>query len=110
MGIQNNLKAAFGLNESSLVREIQRDALEEALSASALMRKARLAANKLGLSEFQQWISNESDGYQGTLCSNLPRYRHIGVSPKFFNPYRGWCPIIIEDQQIYDLCHTGFLY
>src|SRR5262249_40080328 len=29
---------------------------------------------------------------------------------RFFNPYRGWCPIIIQDDRLYEVCHTSYLF
>ena len=109
MTLHDNL-ASLGLSKSSIVREIQRDLIEESLSTSAILRKARLTAKKLDLRDFLQWIINESDGYKNIRAVDLPSYRRIAVIPKFFNPYNGWCPIFIEDKQIYELCRTGYAH
>lgn len=84
------------LFKNSIVREIQSEILADEAQLSNILRKARLAARKLDLAEFEKWISNESDGYRDTAWIDLPDYRRIGATPRFFNPYRGWCPIIIR--------------
>jgi hypothetical protein len=109
MTFQDQVAAKLGLSKSSIVREIQRDLLEETVGVSNTLRKARLAAKKLDLKEFSEWISNESDGYKCAI-DDLPKYRKIPIIPKFFNPYNGWRPIFIEDPQIYELCHTGYVF
>ncbi|KIZ33077.1 MULTISPECIES: hypothetical protein [Rhodopseudomonas] len=96
------LQRLFG---NSIVREIQSDLLADSTVLSNVLRKARLAARKLDLAKFEKWIASESDGYKNTTWNDLPKYRTIGAIPRFFNPYRGWCPIIIEDPQLYELCH-----
>jgi AbiTii len=109
MTFHEKVAVKLGLSNGSIIREIQRDLLEESVSVSAVLRKARLAAKKLGLKEFSEWIGNEADGYK---CSNdaLPKYRKVPIAPKFFNPYNGWRPIIIEDPDIYEIYHTGYLF
>jgi AbiTii len=101
------LQKLFG---NSIVREIQNELLADKAPLSSILRKARLAARKLDLAEFEKWISSESDGYKNTSWNDLPEYRKIGATPRFFNPYRGWCPIIIEDPQLYEFCHTVPLF
>lgn len=95
---------------NSIIREIQSELISDKVSVSNILRKARLTARKLDLNEFEKWIINESDGYKDTTANNLPDYRKIGCVPRFFNPYRGWCPIIIEDKRLYELCHTSYLF
>ena len=94
------------LFSNSIVHEIQSEILAGKVPLSNILRKARLAARKLDLGDFEKWISNESDGYKNTAWDDLPEYRKISATPRFFNPYRGWCPIVIEDPQLYDLCHS----
>ena len=50
---------------SSLVLELQRDAIDPSVSPLNLLRKALIVARKLGIVEFQQWIELELNGYNG---------------------------------------------
>lgn len=108
--IVEDRRMLFGKNDNSIIREIQGELLAESVSVAGILRKARLAARKLDLQDFEKWIANESDGYKNTATEDLPDYRKIGCVPRFFNPYRGWCPIIVEDRQMYELCHTSYLF
>ena len=54
-----------------------------------------LVSHKLQLTEFEKWIKNELNGYTNT--DDLPVFRkNIKGKLKFFNPFRGWCPIQFE--------------
>ena len=77
---------------SSLVLELQRDALEASVTVLALLRKALVVARKLNIQEFQHWTQNELDGYPEG--SELPQYRFMYGELKARNPVRGWIPII----------------
>ncbi len=104
------MSALFSKLNNSIVREIQSEILSDDVRVANIVRKARLAARKLDLKDFEKWLIKESDGYKGIPVDEMPDYRKIGAIPRFFNPYRGWCPIIVEDEKIYELCHTTFLY
>ena len=110
MALDERLASRLGLGSNSLIREIQRDLVEGSASVSVVLRKARLAAKKLDLQEFLRWIEQEADGYRSGSVDDLPKYRSVSIEPKFFNPYRGWCPIIIQNDRLYELCHSGFLH
>ncbi len=56
-----------------IVIELQREALEDNISIESLMRKAYLVARKLNLTEFEEWINQEQNGYKG----QVPEYRYI---------------------------------
>jgi hypothetical protein len=78
---------------SSLVLELQRDALTSSISILVLLRKALVVARKLNIQEFQLWIEKELNGYPEK--SELPQYRFIFGELKALNPYRGWIPVIV---------------
>jgi len=78
---------------TSLVLELQADALNKSVQASDLLRKAYVVAQKLNFSAFRQWIEKELNGY----ASDLPEYRLTTGQIKAWNPYRGWIPIVFED-------------
>ena len=80
---------------SSVVIELQREALDRSVRVSDLLRKALVVARKLGLREFQTWIENELNG-----CSkgdDVPEYREMSGEVRGWNPLRGWIPIIFKD-------------
>lgn len=74
-----------------MVLELERDALDEDVSIEVLLRKAYLVARKLKLTDFEEWINNEQNGYEG----EVPEYRMIGGEYKALNPYRGWIPVVL---------------
>lgn len=84
----------------SLVRELQRDALNPSTSILFLLRKALVVAKKLNIKEFQDWVEKELNGYPNEL--ELPKYRFMFGELKAFNPYIGWIPVEIP-LQIHDL-------
>ncbi|MBD2072675.1 hypothetical protein H6F86_01980 [Phormidium sp. FACHB-592] len=81
---------------SSLVLELQEDALDTSVTVLSLLRKALVVARKLKIQEFQHWIQNELDGYPEGL--ELPQYRFMYGELKAYNPVHGWVPVIIAPE------------
>ena len=79
---------------ASLVRDLQRDALNQSISVVELLQKSLVVATKLKQDDFRAWVQLELDGYKDT---DVPSYRVVHGSPKVFNPYRGYQPLIFED-------------
>ncbi len=77
---------------SGIVLELQREALDETVSTESLLRKAYLVAKKLKLEEFEDWLSQEQNGYVG----QIPEYRSIRGEIKAWNPYHGWIPVVMS--------------
>lgn len=75
-----------------IVIELQREALDEKIFIESLMRKAYLVARKLNLKEFEEWISQEQNGYK----QEVPEYRNIAGEIKAWNPYHGWIPMVLS--------------
>jgi hypothetical protein len=48
---------------TSLVEELQKDALNSSVSVLDLLRKALVVATKLNIDEFKEWIELELKGY-----------------------------------------------
>ena len=59
---------------SSLIEELQRDALDSSVQVADLLRKALVVATKLKLDEFRQWAERELEGYDKV---DLPSYREF---------------------------------
>jgi len=82
---------------SSLVLELQADALDPSASVLNLLRKALVVAKKLGVQEFQTWIELELAGYNGTP---IPEYRSIRGQLRAWNLYHGWQPIVTDNRDL----------
>jgi len=80
---------------SSVVIELQREALDRNVRVSDLLRKVLVVAKKLNLQKFQAWVEKELNGYGTT--EDIPDYRMISGQIRAWNPYRGWIPLIFED-------------
>lgn len=80
---------------SSLVEELQRDALDGEVDVSDLLRKAYAVAVKLKLAKFKAWVSAELNGYK----EDLPTYRVIHGVLRAWNPYNGWIPVMFESSR-----------
>jgi hypothetical protein len=93
---------------SSIVLELQRDALNPAISVLSLLRKAYVVARKLNIKQFQEWIDSELDGYKE---QPIPEYRSVRGQLRAWNPYHGWHQIVADDHrllEIYeDLCNCS---
>jgi len=79
---------------SSVVVELQRDALDRNVHPSDLLRKALVIARKLDLKEFQEWIDKELNGYGSSV--KVPAYREVTGQIRGWNPYHGWVPVIFS--------------
>lgn len=75
-----------------IVVQLQAEALDERVDIETLLRKAYLVARKLQLKDFENWISNEQNGY----TDKVPDYRVIGGEIQAWNPYHGWIPIVFS--------------
>ncbi|WP_122429425.1 hypothetical protein [Pseudomonas viridiflava] len=78
----------------SLVLDLQRDVLDRTIHITDLLRKALLVSRKLKITDIEEWLSDELNGYQG---KPVPNYRVVGGELKGFNPYRGWIPMMLGD-------------
>lgn len=80
---------------SSLVLELQRDALDKSVSTTDLLRKALVVARKLKVTDLVDWLTNELNGYPEG--ADVPEYRKLHGELKVHNPYHGWVPLIMAD-------------
>lgn len=81
----------------SLVLRLQKKCLDSKESLQDLLREALLISTKLKLNDFKTWINFELKGYDS---KKVPDYREITTTLKFRNPYRGWIPAIINNEEI----------
>lgn len=86
---------------SSLVLELQREAVDSKVLVSDLLRKALIVARKLKIKEFEKWILLELNGYKD---DDIPSYRLLRGEIKSFNSYNGiWCPVIFSKSEYAEL-------
>lgn len=82
----------------SIVLDLQKEILSPNCNIVNVLRKAHLIAVKLKLSDFDQWIQYELNGYPDE--ESCPEYRKVRGILKYLNQYYGWYPIIIPNNEI----------
>lgn len=92
----------------SLIIELQKSSIDSECDILSLLRKSYLVARKLGITDFQDWVTNELNGYNE--YDGIPDYRTITGTLKGFKPYRGWMPVIITDQELEKIISTHKLH
>ena len=83
---------------TSLIEQLQADALNGSAPITDLLRKAKTAAAKLKAEGFSAWIELELTGYPAGVAG--PEYRRVPAELKFHNPFHGWRPIIGSSHQL----------
>lgn len=83
---------------TGLVEQLQADALNEAVSVSTLLRKVKVAAVKLQLSDTVEWADNELNGYD----EKVPPYRVMGGRCMGLDAWGRW-KLVGGDPKIVDL-------
>lgn len=86
---------------AGLVLELQGEAMDEKVPASAVLRKALAVSRKLGLKDMESWLSEELNGY--APGAEVPEYRKFQGSLKVWNPYHGWQPLYFAKPEDSDL-------
>lgn len=80
---------------TSLVLELQRDALDKSVGTADLLRKAVVVARKLKVTDLVEWLSHELNGYPEG--KDVPEYRSLRGELKVHNPFHGWIPLLMQD-------------
>ena len=88
---------------TSIVLELQKEAMSSSSKVTDLLRKSLVVARKLKIKEFEEWITQEMNGYKLSSINEIPNYREIRGHIQHFNPYHGWSPVIIKDEKVVDL-------
>jgi hypothetical protein len=84
---------------SSIILELQDEALDREVRISDLLRKALLVARKLSLLDFHEWVEKELQGYpEGS--QDIPDYRGVVGQVRAWNPYQGWKPVVFKDPEL----------
>ncbi len=86
---------------TSIVLELQRDALNREVPISDLLRKAFVVAKKLKITEFENWVTHELNGYEN--AEDIPKYRQVNGKVQVWNLYHGWQPVIFQDHKTEEL-------
>lgn len=86
---------------AGIVIELQQEILKQDCDVVNILRKAHVIASKLQLNEFDTWILHELNGYPDQ--NSCPEYRQIRGVLKAFNPYNGWIPTNITNQELEDM-------
>ena len=82
-----------------LVLELQKDALDNSINITDLVRKALVVARKLKITELLDWAISELNGYH--TGADVPQYRRLAGEVRYFDPYRGeWCPVLFSDEEL----------
>ena len=82
-----------------MVMQLQKDAIENNVSVESLLRRAKVIATKLNQIVDLEWIEHELSGYENIPSEEIPSYRQLIGSPKYYNPYHGWYPIVFENDE-----------
>lgn len=82
----------------TLVHDLQRKAIDQSVPISDLLRMAYMVAVKLNLTDFEQWLNNELNGYRD--ANDLPDYRSITGFMRSYNPYHGWRDVTVKDKRL----------
>jgi hypothetical protein len=83
---------------SSLVLELQQEAMDPRTGVRDLLRKASVVATKLNIEELQDWVERELHGYK--TSDQIPEYRSLNGQVKVYNPYHGWQPLIFANPEV----------
>lgn len=87
---------------TGLVLELQRDAYNQEIRVSTLLRKALAISKKLGIVEIENWLNKELNGY--LTQDEIPKYRIIYGDVKAWNSYRNsWIPTCLPNAEIEEL-------
>ncbi|MBA2876366.1 AbiTii domain-containing protein [Thermaerobacillus caldiproteolyticus] len=90
----------------SLVRDLQKQAMDSSIPITDLLRNAYVVAKKLKIKEFEKWTNLELNGYKD---NNVPDYRIIQGQIKAFNPYYGWIPVFIDNTKLTKALQIGVI-
>ena len=85
---------------SSLVLELQADAINREVSCSDLLRKALVVSKKLEVDSIENWLYQELNGYSDSSNDKIPDYRIVRGQVKALNPYHGYQPVYFENRKV----------
>ena len=86
---------------SSLLEQLEKEALDTEVTVSALLRRALVVATRLQVPELVDWVKQELHGYPEN--GEAPEYRHVRGAFSAVHPYRGIIPAFMDDPHKADL-------
>jgi hypothetical protein len=90
-----------------LVLQLEAECLDSKISILEVMRKALVVARKLSLTDTEDWITKELNGYKNG--DKAPAYRLVTGQIRAWNPYHGWIPVIVTDSEYADTMSKCFV-
>jgi len=90
-----------------LIEQLQEEALDPKVALSDLLRKAKLCAVKLGLSDAATWVDHELNGYPAGV--KLPVYRQLQGSAQYRTLFHGWLPLRFSDAQMNEMLSRALM-
>ena len=82
-----------------LVEQIQREASDNSVSVTQLLRHVKMASSKLKLPAVEGWVEHELRGYPNE--HKVPRYRVLGGTPMAHSVFHGWRMMALgSDEQV----------
>ncbi len=76
----------------SLVLELQKEAMDDKVQVSALLRKAKVVAAKLQRTDIDEWLQKETQGYMEN--DSTPAYRKLPAEIQALDPAtQVWMPV-----------------
>lgn len=81
---------------SSIVLELQAEAMSHSGSVLSLLRMTTVVSTKLGIKEVREWVRLEMQGYPNY---SVPDYRQFTGHLKALNPFHGWQPVAFQDEK-----------
>lgn len=94
---------------SKQFEELRRELFKSDCDVVLALRLAHTIAKKNKMNDFDMWIQNELNGYKCTTKA-LPDYRKIKGNIKALNPFYGWIPYVIEDNELENLFSTATMF
>lgn len=85
---------------SSIVLELQHEALDGTIRVSTLLKKALLVATKLNQKDFINWIDTEIGGFKAG--QEIPPYRQLSGTLKAKN-FGRWIPVVMNSSEEQEL-------
>lgn len=91
---------------ASLVLQLQSAALDRDKPISDLLRMALVTAAKLGVTEIEEWLRHELDGYGE---APIPEYRKLRGELRARNPFHGWLPVQFPSAEALERYSIGLI-
>jgi hypothetical protein len=84
----------------SMIVDLQKSLLDPEQDIQNLLRRAQVIVHKLGISDSNNWIQYELEGYEGVAENEIPNYRILYGRLWMHNPMRGWIPFLMDNNEM----------